>query len=133
MIFIRFLKDGRSQTRFLSILPLNDGKAETITTSLTTHLRELHLPLDRMCAFGSDGAPVMVTDHFNLPVDATLHNWRQVRGSLQGTEKKAEEAMEWVTIHLRNSHDQLYKLAAVGLLLPTSTAGRYLTRLSRAQ
>ncbi|KAH3734953.1 hypothetical protein DPMN_041413 [Dreissena polymorpha] len=30
--------------------------------------------------------------------------------------------MEWVTIHLRNSHDQLYKLAAVGLLLPTSTA-----------
>ncbi|XP_052212530.1 zinc finger protein 862-like [Dreissena polymorpha] len=59
-VYIRFLKDGRSQTRFLSILPLNDCKAETITTSLTTHLRELHLPLDRMCAFGSDGAPVMV-------------------------------------------------------------------------
>ncbi|KAH3720100.1 hypothetical protein DPMN_062993 [Dreissena polymorpha] len=30
--------------------------------------------------------------------------------------------MEWVTIHLRNSHNQLYKLEAVGLLLPTSTA-----------
>ncbi|KAH3754395.1 hypothetical protein DPMN_189063 [Dreissena polymorpha] len=68
-----------------------------------------------------------------MQLDATLHNWRQVPGSLQGTEKKAEEAMEWVTIHLRNSHDQLYKLAAVGLLLRTSTAGRYLTRLSRAQ
>ncbi|XP_052244473.1 uncharacterized protein LOC127853747 [Dreissena polymorpha] len=40
-VYIRFLKDGRSQTRFLSILPLNDCKAETITTSLTTHLREL--------------------------------------------------------------------------------------------
>ncbi|KAH3812614.1 hypothetical protein DPMN_141050 [Dreissena polymorpha] len=46
---------------------------------------------------------------------------------------QAEEAMECVTINLRNSHDQLYKLAAVGLLLPTSEAGRYLTRLSRAQ
>ncbi|KAH3792629.1 hypothetical protein DPMN_146126 [Dreissena polymorpha] len=41
---------------------------------------------------------------------------------VRGTEKKADEAIKWVTIHLRNSHIHLYKLAAVGLLLSTSTA-----------
>ncbi|KAH3806622.1 hypothetical protein DPMN_134945 [Dreissena polymorpha] len=47
-------------------------------------------------------------------------------------QKKADEAMEWVTIHLRKSQNHLDKLVAVVLLLSASSAGMYLTRPSRS-
>jgi hypothetical protein len=57
----RYLKDGVSKTDFIGILPLPDGKADTITETLVTFLTEdLGLQLEKMCALGSDGAKVMV-------------------------------------------------------------------------
>ncbi|XP_060573920.1 zinc finger protein 862-like isoform X2 [Ruditapes philippinarum] len=61
IIYIRYLKDGVSKTDFIGILPLPDGKADTITETLVTFLTEdLGLQLEKMCALGSDGAKVMV-------------------------------------------------------------------------
>ncbi|XP_060580037.1 zinc finger protein 862-like [Ruditapes philippinarum] len=60
IVYIRFLKDGCSQTEYLSIVPLKDGKADTITTAILELLSSCNLPLQQMCAFGSDGAAVMV-------------------------------------------------------------------------
>ncbi|XP_060604652.1 uncharacterized protein LOC132757397, partial [Ruditapes philippinarum] len=45
----------------------------------------------------------------------------KVCGALHGTDQNADKAMEWIT-NLHTSHQHLYKLAAVGLLLPPSTA-----------
>jgi hypothetical protein len=62
----RFLKDGCSQTEYLSIVPLKDGKADTITTAILELLSSCNLPLQQMCAFGSDGAVVMVGKKLGL-------------------------------------------------------------------
>ena len=60
LIFFRYLKDGASKTDFLAVVPLSDGRADTITAALLQCLSDNELPLDRLCAFGSDGAKVMV-------------------------------------------------------------------------
>ncbi|XP_060585761.1 zinc finger protein 862-like [Ruditapes philippinarum] len=64
----------------------------------------------------------MLAEHFGLVVDKTLHEWRQVRESIADSGLAADKAMEWVTINLKVSHTNLFKLAAVGLLIPTSTS-----------
>ncbi|XP_060587649.1 uncharacterized protein LOC132743139 [Ruditapes philippinarum] len=52
----------------------------------------------------------------------TLHEWCQVRESIADSVLAADKAMEWVTTNLNVSHTNLFKLAAVGLLIPTSTS-----------
>jgi hypothetical protein len=47
-------------TNFVKIIPLSDGTAETIVHALTQFLAEHKLPVQKMCAIGSDGASVMV-------------------------------------------------------------------------
>lgn len=60
-VFFRYLKDGTSQTEFLTVLPLADGRTDTITDTLIAYLtEEAGLDLDKMCALCSDGASVMV-------------------------------------------------------------------------
>jgi hypothetical protein len=39
---------------------LTSGTADAIVQSITSYLREIDLPLEKMCALGSDGASVMV-------------------------------------------------------------------------
>ena len=65
----------------------------------------------------------MLSEHFGLVVDKTLHEWCQVRESIADSGLAADKAMEWVTTNLNVSHTNLFKLAAVGLLIPTSTSG----------
>jgi hypothetical protein len=59
MIYNRFQKDSLSQMRFLSILPLPNGKSDTHHYQ-QLDLQELQLLLTKMCAFRSEGASVMV-------------------------------------------------------------------------
>jgi hypothetical protein len=61
----------------------------------------------------------MLAEHFGLVVDKTLHGWRQDRESIADSGLAADKAMEWVTTNLKVSHTNLFKLAAVGLLIPT--------------
>ena len=56
--------DGKLKTHFLMIADLPDGKADTITITLTQYLSKHDLSIDKMSSFGSDGAPVM-TGCFN--------------------------------------------------------------------
>ncbi|XP_060586202.1 uncharacterized protein LOC132741945 [Ruditapes philippinarum] len=64
----------------------------------------------------------MLAEHIGLVVDKTLHEWCQVRESIADSGLAADKAMEWVTTNLNVSHTNLFKLAAVGLLIPTSTS-----------
>ncbi|ELU18556.1 hypothetical protein CAPTEDRAFT_209568 [Capitella teleta] len=50
----KYLKGGRSITNFIQVVPLNDGKAETITSAIIDFVLSLELPLEKMCAFRSD-------------------------------------------------------------------------------
>eukprot|EP00914_Ancora_sagittata_P000004 GHVO01000010.1.p1 GENE.GHVO01000010.1~~GHVO01000010.1.p1 ORF type:complete len:152 (-),score=14.77 GHVO01000010.1:74-502(-) len=59
-ISFRFLKDGCSHTDFLTVVSLNDGKSNTITAAIISLLDRFGLQLEKMCAFGSDGAPALV-------------------------------------------------------------------------
>ena len=45
---------------FLQITELKDGRAGTITQALLDFLARLHIPIERVMAFGSDGVSVMV-------------------------------------------------------------------------
>ncbi|XP_053409202.1 zinc finger protein 862-like [Mercenaria mercenaria] len=60
IVYARSLKDGKSCTEFMTVLHLSSGTADAILESLTNFLREIDLPLEKMCAIGSDGAAVMV-------------------------------------------------------------------------
>ena len=60
IIYARYLKDGKSKTSFGGTVTINNGKADTIKDAILHFLSTNDLPLQRMCAFGSDGAAVMV-------------------------------------------------------------------------
>jgi hypothetical protein len=55
IMYIRFLKDGKSATHFARIVDIPDGKAHTIKQCIVNFLQENNIPLQRMCALGSDG------------------------------------------------------------------------------
>lgn len=48
---------------FPAIVPLKNGKADTITVALLKFLEDVGLPINKMCVLGSDGAKVMVGKH----------------------------------------------------------------------
>eukprot|EP00914_Ancora_sagittata_P012594 GHVO01024209.1.p1 GENE.GHVO01024209.1~~GHVO01024209.1.p1 ORF type:complete len:132 (+),score=12.92 GHVO01024209.1:78-473(+) len=58
--------------------------------------------------------------HFHHDPDRALLEWQQICASVET--KKGQEVMEWITRSLQESHPILFSIAAVGLLLPTSTA-----------
>ena len=51
--------DGKLKTHLLTIADLPNGKADTITVTLTQYLSKHGLSIDRISSFGSDGVPVM--------------------------------------------------------------------------
>ncbi|XP_060569216.1 uncharacterized protein LOC132748993 [Ruditapes philippinarum] len=60
--------------------------------------------------------------HFGVDMEQCRSHWHQVRASLEGTDQSADQTMTWITGNLSTSHPALYRIAAVGILLPTSTA-----------
>lgn len=54
-------ENGQAQvrTRFLDLVALEKGNAETITQAVTETAARLSLPLNKLTAFASDGAAVM--------------------------------------------------------------------------
>ena len=60
VVYVRYIKNGKTVTRFLKIQDLFDGTAVTIETALLEILSKLQIPLEKVAAFGSDGAAVMV-------------------------------------------------------------------------
>ncbi|XP_060569887.1 uncharacterized protein LOC132728281 [Ruditapes philippinarum] len=60
--------------------------------------------------------------HFGVDMEQCRSHWHQVRASLEGTDQSADQTMTWITGNLSTSHPALYRIAAVGLLLPTTTA-----------
>ncbi|CAG2186740.1 unnamed protein product [Mytilus edulis] len=60
ILYVRFLKNGKSSTHFLKMIELFDGKAATIKSAIVQTLEEIDVPLEKMCALGSDGASVML-------------------------------------------------------------------------
>lgn len=60
IIYVRYLKMGKSCTTFGGVVALQNGKADTIRQAILHFLDTNRLPLEQMCAFGSDGAAVMV-------------------------------------------------------------------------
>ena len=57
MVFVKYLVKGIPQTRFLKVVSLLNGKAETIEQKL---LEICQTSLMKVAGFGSDGAAVMV-------------------------------------------------------------------------
>ncbi|XP_060601967.1 uncharacterized protein LOC132755178 [Ruditapes philippinarum] len=60
--------------------------------------------------------------HFGVDMEQCRSHWHQVHASLEGTDQSADQTMTWITGNLSTSHPALYRIAAVGLLLPTTTA-----------
>ncbi|KAH3696443.1 uncharacterized protein LOC127861738 [Dreissena polymorpha] len=48
IVYIRFLEDGMSRTVFLSVLPLKDGKAETIFNTLISFIEDSGLDIQKL-------------------------------------------------------------------------------------
>ena len=60
VVYVRYIKNGEVVTRFLKIQDLFDGTAVTIEAALIDILSKLQIPLEKVAAFGSDGAAVMI-------------------------------------------------------------------------
>ncbi|WAR06258.1 hypothetical protein MAR_021627 [Mya arenaria] len=59
-IYVRYLNQGASKTAFCSLVKVHRGKSDTIRAAVVQFLRDAELPLNKMCAFGSDGAAAML-------------------------------------------------------------------------
>ena len=59
-ICVRYLHIGASKTVFCSLVKVYNGKSDTIRAAVVQFLRDAELPLNKMCAFGSDGAAAMM-------------------------------------------------------------------------
>ena len=61
IMYCRYMKgDSSTETKYIAMLPIPDGKAETITNAVLGKARELGLDPQKMVAMGSDGASVML-------------------------------------------------------------------------
>ncbi|CAC5385846.1 unnamed protein product [Mytilus coruscus] len=60
ILYMRFLKNGKSSTHFLQMIEHFDGNAATIKSAIVQTLEEIDVPLEKMCALGSDEASVML-------------------------------------------------------------------------
>jgi len=59
IVYIRYVCNGKVQTKLLGNVKITDGTANMITTELLQVLKKRHLDVSRMVGFGSDGASVM--------------------------------------------------------------------------
>ncbi|KAK3278041.1 hypothetical protein CYMTET_13991 [Cymbomonas tetramitiformis] len=59
VIYAWFILDGKPCTRFLGLVPILDGGAESITQAIFDKVKAWELPPSTFVAFGSDGCSVM--------------------------------------------------------------------------
>lgn len=52
-------KDGLVYTHFLDLVPLDDGKADTVVAAIKRVIQEKGLPTNKLYGLGTDGAAVM--------------------------------------------------------------------------
>lgn len=65
-------------------------------------------------------------EHFGMPLPEIKMERQQIRATLladdQSKSMTADQTIEWVACNLAESHPNVWQLAAIALLLPTSTA-----------
>ena len=60
VIYVKVVKDGKSQVYFATNVTVPDGKAETIVNAITEWLASERIAIQKVLGFGSDGAAVMM-------------------------------------------------------------------------
>ena len=60
VIYVKVVKDGKSQVYFATNVTVPDGKAETIINAITEWLASERIAIQKVLGFGSDGAAVMM-------------------------------------------------------------------------
>jgi hypothetical protein len=60
LLYVRYIKDGKSKIVFSETVSIPNGKDDTIKDAILTFLHKNQFPFHKLCAFGSDGAAVMV-------------------------------------------------------------------------
>ena len=64
VVYIKYItQNGDTCVRFLKLIDLSDGKAVSIEKALIDLCAEVQIPIEKVAAFGSDGASVMVGHH----------------------------------------------------------------------
>lgn len=60
VVYVRFVKDGRAETKLIGNLKLESAKADGIVKTIVNKLQIIGLDCVKMVGFGSDGASVMM-------------------------------------------------------------------------
>ena len=63
ILYVRYLKGGKSLTHYLKLVTLTQGDAEAIYTAISSLLSEKHLEKAKLVGWASDGAEVMLGVH----------------------------------------------------------------------
>ena len=74
MVFVKYLVKGVPQTRFLKVVSLLNGKAETIEQKILEICQTCKISLMKVVGFGSDGAAVMVGKMSGVATQLKAHN-----------------------------------------------------------
>ena len=74
VIFVKYLVEGLPQTRFLKVVSLQNGKADTIEQKLLEVCQTCKVSLGNVLGFGSDGASVMVGKSSGVAARLKNHN-----------------------------------------------------------
>ena len=67
-----------------------------------------------------------LVEHFCVPAEETVNQWKTLRWSLQGMRTTADKSMMWIKEDLATSYLHMFKGATVDLL-PTFTFGEFLS------
>ena len=78
VVFVKYLVKGVPQTRFLKVVSLLNGKAETIEQKLLEICQTCKISLMKVAGFGSDGAAVMVGKTSGVATRLKAHNGEMI-------------------------------------------------------
>ena len=78
VVFLKYLVKGVPQTRFLKVVSLLNGKAETIEQKLLEIIQTCKISLMKVAGFGSDGAAVMVGKKSGVATRLKAHNGEMI-------------------------------------------------------
>jgi hypothetical protein len=60
LVYARAVKDGEAITKYLGILPVPNGKSDTVYQAIVDFAEDIGIDLSVLAGFGSDGAKSMV-------------------------------------------------------------------------
>lgn len=64
IIYFTYVKEGTAKTSFVTIVSIDDGKADTIVDAIKAVIQDLDVSIEKVVGIGTDGAAVM-TGHKN--------------------------------------------------------------------